>query len=89
MKLIKRYLRVIGVKFGWIKDGDRLWYYYLPSDQFVNTKINKDKPHDVIKRGKWYYVKHKDWDILRKSTYPRVSDAQKMVDLEYLIYKSF
>ena len=81
-------MRLLAYKQGLIKEGDRLWYYFLPTDEFIDTDKNKDKPHDIIQRGKKFGVKHKNFDILRRGFYDTKEIAQAFVDMEYKYYKS-
>ena len=85
---IKRHIRLLSVKIGWIKEGDRLWYYYLPTDKIIDSVRNINKPHDVIMRGDKFGVKHKSEDILREGFYDKET-AQIIVDKEYLLFSKY
>ena len=85
---IGRQARLLAIKKGWIKEGGRLWYYYLPTDKFIDEENNKDKPHDIIQRGKKFGIKHKNFDILRRGFYDTKEIAQGFIDMDYKRYKS-
>jgi len=80
---VKRRVRSLAVKQGWIKKGDRLWYYYLPTDRLIDMETNKNKPQDIVQRGQKFGVKHKNVDILRRGFYDTKEVAQGFIDMEY------
>ena len=78
---IKRKLRLIAVRFNLIKNGNTLWYYYLPTDEIIDESINKSKPYDVVKRGNKFGVKPKNSDKLHGGFYETKKIAQTFVDM--------
>jgi len=66
-----RYVRFCFVKIRLIKEGDNLWYLYLPTDEYIDKELNKNSAFDMIKRGDKYNYKHKNTDYLRKGFYDK------------------